>query len=180
MAGSTPLSNEQLMARPEGNRKQKRGGTANRASWMALVAATTLGSSQVAAVRARVSADEGPEPTASDPSGYRLIVQSYAPGTLTSDQLPGEYARPLGSTQRAVTQEELRRGVSVDVLELGDDGELPRAAVVVAWVEAGQPDLEYDGLRARPAPGAVYGTSRPRDRSRAGLVRVVLRRRSAA
>jgi hypothetical protein len=111
---------------------------------------------------------------------YRLIVQSYPPGTLTSDQLPGEFARPLGSTQRAVTQEELRRGVSVEVREVGGAERLPRAAVVLAGVEPGQPDLEYDGLRARPAPGAVYGTSRPGDRLKGESVRVVLGRKAAA
>jgi len=153
---------------------------ANRASWMALLAATTLGTGHFATLRARVSADDGPEPVGSQPSGYRLIVQSYAPGTLTPGQLPGEYARPLASTQRAVTQEELRRGVSVDVMQVGGEEKQGKGAVLVAWVEPGQPDLEYDGLRARPAPGAVYGMSRPAVGSRSGFARVVLRRRAAA
>ena len=145
---------------------------------MALVAATTLGTGQFASLRARVSADHGPEAVGSQSSGYRLIVQSYAPGTLNSEQLPGEYARPLGSTQRSVTREELRRGVSVDVLQVGGEPQQSQAAVVLAWVEPGQPDLEYDGLRARPAPGAVYGISRSAGRSRGGFVRVVLRRKA--
>ncbi|MDP9001902.1 MAG: hypothetical protein M3O46_17515, partial [Myxococcota bacterium] len=29
--------------------------------------------------------------------------------------------------------------------------------VVVAWVEAGEPNLEFDGRTARPARGSVYG-----------------------
>jgi hypothetical protein len=32
-------------------------------------------------------------------------------------------------------------------------------AVVVAWIEQGPPDLEYDALGARPHDDAYYGTA---------------------
>jgi hypothetical protein len=32
---------------------------------------------------------------------------------------------------------------------------------VVAWVEPGEADLEFDARRARPTPGSFYGTARP-------------------
>jgi hypothetical protein len=30
----------------------------------------------------------------------------------------------------------------------------------VAWIEAGHPDLEFDGRQARPQPGSMYGVAR--------------------
>jgi hypothetical protein len=32
--------------------------------------------------------------------------------------------------------------------------------MVVAWIEAGDPDLEFDGRTARPQPGSMYGSVR--------------------
>jgi hypothetical protein len=63
----------------------------------------------------------------------------------------------VGSVQRAVTADELRAGVQVSVVERrpradGGPGEDP---VVVAWVEAGEPNLEFDGQTARPGPGSI-------------------------
>jgi len=118
-------------------------------SWLALLAATTLGDA-ADTLRAEVRADG-----LSDRQRYRLVVQSYD----TSDgAVPGPYSRPVGSTQRAVTADELREGVHVDLLELrraaAGGGEKP---LVVAWIEAGGPDLEFDARTARPAPGSVYG-----------------------
>ena len=39
----------------------------------------------------------------------------------------------------------------------------PAKPVIVAWIEdGGGPDLEFDGLTARPQPGSSYGVaSRP-------------------
>jgi hypothetical protein len=48
--------------------------------------------------------------------------------------------------------------------------------VVVAWVERGVPNLEFDALRARPTEGAVVGVTRS---SKASGTRVVLSRRDA-
>jgi hypothetical protein len=81
---------------------------------------------------------------------YRLVVQSY--------DATGRDARPVGSVQRSVSADELRNGVNVNLLELRQ-GSSPQleSPLVVAWIEAGEPDLEFDGRNARPSPGSVYG-----------------------
>jgi hypothetical protein len=134
---------------------------------MALLASTTLGMEPVAKVRAEVTMDRSLK--ADDRAAYRLVVQSY-PNAAANDELPHVTARPLASTQRAITHEELERGIAVDVVGLVDTADT-RDNVVVAWVERGDPDLEYDALRARPLPGAVYGVSRS---DRAGSAQIVL------
>ena len=122
-------------------------------SWLALLVATTLGDA-AATVRAEVKA-EG----LSDGGTYRLVVQSY---DVTDGRLPGQDARPVGSMQRAVTADELRQGVNVHLVEIrrGSDGSQGGRPVIVAWIEDGQPDLEFDGRTARPRPGDVYGLVR--------------------
>jgi hypothetical protein len=121
-------------------------------SWLALVAAATLGDG-VDTVRAEVRADG-----LSD-GDYRLVVQSYEG---SGAKVPGRQARPIGSAQRSVTADELRAGVLVRLLEMrGRTGAVSaEAPFVVAWVEAGGPELEFDGLTARPRPGSVYGLVR--------------------
>lgn len=126
------------------------------ASWLALVAATTIGINDVDCVRAEIRGDSGLPVSGSSPS-YRLVVQCYAPESLRAGHL-NHYARPLGSVQRAVTPEELQRGVSVDVLQFGEEGR-GKQAMVVAWVEPGEPTLEYDAMLARPSADAVVGMS---------------------
>jgi hypothetical protein len=123
-------------------------------SWFALVAATTLGAGTVHHVRAAVSADT--RTLVASEVGYRLIVQSYAPESFGAGALPTVHARPLASTQRAVTREELARGIAVDVVGVTTSD---RAPVIVAWVERGKPNLEFDALRARPSQDAVYGVA---------------------
>jgi hypothetical protein len=90
---------------------------------------------------------------------YRLVVQSYEGN---GGKVPGRQARPIGSAQRSVTADELRAGVLVRLLEMrGRAGAASAdAPFVVAWVEAGGPDLEFDGRTARPRPGSVYGVVR--------------------
>jgi len=122
------------------------------ASWTALVAAT-LGFSSVNLVRAEIASSQ-----IGTSGAYRLVVQSYAPESLAADERPGTFARPLSSMQRAVTAEELERGIAVDLVQIDAAA---GSAVVVAWVEPGEPDLEFDALRARPSPGAHYGTGSP-------------------
>ena len=78
-------------------------------SWVALLASTTAGIESVQRVRAAISAD--PRKLSKSPDGYRLIVQSYPRSMVASGELPAERARPLGSTQRAITREELARGI---------------------------------------------------------------------
>jgi len=145
-------------------------------SWVALVAATTLGVGGVQRVRAAVSAD--PRELGHSRDGYRLIVQSYAPSSLGSGQLPAGRARPLASTQRAITPEQLARGISVDMLELEQSATpAPEAPVIVAWVEQGRADLDFDGLQARPAADAFYGVATPGPSAPVTGTPVVLRRR---
>jgi hypothetical protein len=139
-------------------------------SWLALLAATTIGAG-ADTLRAEIKADG-----LRDDAPYRLIVQTYD-GARTA--LPAAYARPVGSAQRAVTAAELRAGVKVNLVELrkaaGASGDKP---VVVAWVEAGEPNLEFDGRTARPRPGSVYGTARRADRR--DVVQISLNRKVAA
>ncbi len=139
------------------------------ASWAALVAAATLGDNELTHVHARIVGDGHFE---GDATGYRLVVQSYPPASLSPARLPLLRAKPLGSVQRSVTPQELERGISVDLLNWGP-GELDRAALV-AWVEPGEPDLEFDGLRARPPENAWFGAADPDDPAL-----VVLRRPAA-
>jgi len=125
-------------------------------SWLALVAATTLGAARADTVQAEIEIDPHAV-TAEGP--YRLIVQSYPKAQLDAAALPSETARPLGSAQRAVTHAELTRGIRVDLVEIADDiaNAKENGGVVVAWVEPGEPTLEYDARRARPSPGSVWG-----------------------
>ncbi|HEY6561515.1 MAG TPA: hypothetical protein VI072_29780 [Polyangiaceae bacterium] len=144
------------------------------ASWMALLAATTLGIGQFDRVRAAISSDQhllGED----DGQSYRLIVQSYASSTVFGDDLPSAHARPLGSVQRAVTAEELAAGVQVDIVQIGE-GQNVEAPVVVAWIERGEPDLEFDARRARPTHAAFVGSSSVAEQV-ADTARVVLKRR---
>lgn len=140
------------------------------ASWMALLAATTLGAVSVERTRAEVSAQDVAAPTS---AGYRLIVQSYAVGSVAGDQLPGASQRPLASVQRAVTAEELARGVAVDMHQI--DQTKGADHVIVAWIEHGAPDLEFDALRARPSRGAAVGVAQVSE----GSAQIVLRRQQA-
>lgn len=126
----------------------------NAGSWLAILAATTLGVETAAeTVHALVRSDSLPT---SGEESFRLIVQSY---DAEGAKLPGERAKPVGSIQRAVTAAELRDGVKVNLLELRQITSV-RSPLVVAWIEGGKADLEYDARMARPQPGSVYGTAR--------------------
>jgi hypothetical protein len=68
-----------------------------------------------------------------------------------------------------VTADELRHGVQMSLIEFAAGpgarragGVVPGAAgagpVVVAWIEAGEPNLEFDGLTARPGPDSLYAS----------------------
>lgn len=135
------------------------------ASWVALLAATSIGAVSVERMRAEISA---PDMAAATSAGYRLIVQSYA--RLAADGRPVAGQRPLASAQRAVTAEELARGVAVDVLQI-DQASNDHAPLIVAWIEHGAPDLPLDALRARPSRAAVYGVGQSAD----GSAQLVLR-----
>jgi hypothetical protein len=145
---------------------------AGAASWVAIVAATTLGMSSVAKMRAEVSVAEPLAAAGAASAGYRLIVQSYARKSVGQNELPGARTRPLASAQRAVTPEELAKGVAVDMLQIDTSA---ADQWIVAWVEDGAPDLEFDALRARPNADAFYGAAE----SARGSAHVVLRRRDS-
>jgi len=162
------------MAKQAGaGRRQSREGPrwshASSGSWAALVAATTLGLGATAPLRAQVRAGvalgEGP---------YRLVVQSYDAGSLRGGAIPAADARPLGSMQREVTAEELRRGVPVTVLEL--EPAARGRSVILAWAERGGLDGEVGGFGARPGRDAHVGVARPR--ADCGPAAVVLTRQS--
>jgi hypothetical protein len=120
--------------------------TAAAGSWLALLAVTTLGDA-ADTLRAEVRAAG-----LSGGGVYRLVVQSY--------DATGRDARPVGSIQRSVSADQLRHGVNVNLLELREPAapvSALQSPLVVAWIEAGEPDLEFDGRNARPSPGSVYG-----------------------
>jgi hypothetical protein len=107
---------------------------------------------------------------------YRLVVQSYAAESLV-DGIPSGRARPLASAQRSVTAEELSRGIAIDVVGVGTGAQGAQSPVIVAWVERGAPNLEFDGRRARPGRDAFIGTAQT-DAEHRGA-RVTLSRRAA-
>lgn len=122
-------------------------------SWLALLAATTLGDG-AGTVRAEVRADG----LAAD-GVFRLVVQSYDTAGSRGGALPDRSSRPLGSAQRAVTGDELRHGVQVSLIEFArESSHGVERPVVLAWIEAGAPNLEFDGRTARPGPGSVFGS----------------------
>ena len=139
------------------------------ASWMALVAASCVGAENFDSVRANVKADPAKDVAPAD--RYRLVVQAFAPGSVVQGSLPNAASRPLASAQRAISAEELRAGVAVDVMQLGGEFRAVDDPTVVAWVEPGDADLDYQGLRARPGPEALCGTA---EHARAGSVDLVL------
>lgn len=129
-------------------------------SWMSLVAATTAGIGPTATVRTCVRAD-----VADELGELRLVVHSYLAEQLGGRTVPNLSDKPVSSTQRAVTAEELRRGVMVDVIQpaaAAGSGECP---LVVAWVERGRANLDFDALLARPRPGVPKGCAKARGRA---------------
>ena len=75
------------------------------------------------------------------------MVQSYVPGVLDDLGVPVGDARPSGSTQRFVTAEELRDGVWVDLVQL----EAAAEAVLIAWIEWDEADLDFDAHPTLPS-----------------------------
>ena len=129
---------------------------------MALLAATTLGVDGADTVRAEVIAEGG----LAESRDYRLVVQSYDD---QNGEIPGLSTRPVASYQRAVTAAELREGVRVSLVELRQAASVGQVSVrgarvadpvIVAWVEDGKPDLEFDARTARPRPGGMVGVAK--------------------
>jgi len=107
------------------------------ASWMSLLTTLTLGAG-AGAVRAQLHATH-----VQAAKRLRLVVQTY----------DANEGHALGAIQRAVTPEELEHGLAIDVPHM-PSGEEP---YIVAWVERGAPDLDDDGLHARPKRGSLLG-----------------------
>jgi len=147
----------------------KRRAVAGSASWLALVAATSLGIAHAETVRAEIKL---PPEVLESGGRYRLIVQSYDTLGRASLIPPG---RPRASTQRTVTPADLVDGIRIDLIELGDEASL-RERRVIAWVEPGEANLEFDARRAKPMPGSVYGVA-PSGNEASESVEIVLDRR---
>jgi hypothetical protein len=111
-------------------------------SWTSLVA-TTMGLDSLGRLRIVVRAKSVGLERA------RLVVQAFAKA--------GSEARPLASAQRAVSREDLIAGVEITLhpSEVMDAGHH-----VLAWIEPGEPDLEYDGLCAKPKAPISLGRVR--------------------
>jgi len=148
----------------------KRRVVAESASWLALVAATSLGIARAETVRTEIKLP----PEAFESGGrYRLIVQSY--DTLGRPSLIPS-GRPRASTQRTVTRADLVGGVRIDLVELGNEEVSRVERRVIAWVEPGEADLEFDARRAKPTLGSFYGVAPPGNET-SESVEIVLDRR---
>ena len=114
------------------------------ASWMSLLTTLTLGAG-AGAVRAQLHATHVQAAAAKGRSttGLRLVVQTY----------DANEGHALGAIQRAVTPEELEQGLAIDVPHMPSIED----PYIVAWVERGAPDLDDDGLHARPKRGSLLG-----------------------
>lgn len=112
-------------------------------SWTSLVA-TTLGLDIFGRLRIVVRAQSvGLE-------RGRLVVQAFAKAE--------NQARPVASAQRAVSRDDLLGGIEI---MLHPEHCQPDASHhVLAWIEPGEPDLEYDGLRAVPKAPVSLGRVR--------------------
>lgn len=112
-------------------------------SWTSLVATTSgldaMGRLRIVVRAQSVGLEQG-----------RLVVQAFAKAE--------SQARPLAAAQRAVSREELMRGVEVTLHPTQSDADVSHH--VLAWIEPGEPDLEYDGLRAVPTTPVSLGRVR--------------------
>ncbi len=122
-------------------------------SWLALLTATTLPShSEI--VRAEVRTSVKFDGVSAD-RPHRLVVQLYPQRGVVEGRVQS-WARPSASAQRAVTREDLTAGVRIHLVDFERlSADTPDRNVVVAWVEDGEPDLDLDGIGARPSPGCL-------------------------
>ena len=87
----------------------------------------------------------------------RLVVQSYREQDVVAGR-PTAYARPLASAQRSVSSDQLTGGIQLDLVHFEGDHD---DVVVIAWAEEGEPDLDFDGLEARPPRAARFAAVEP-------------------
>ena len=116
------------------------------ASWTALLADTSWGLGSLDRRRVRVRHPQGGK----SGEALRLVVQSYREHDVVAGR-PTAYARPLASAQRAVSTDQLRGGIQLDLVHFDGEGD---DVVVIAWTEEGDADLDFDGLEARPSRGS--------------------------
>jgi hypothetical protein len=126
------------------------------ASWTALLADTAGGLTGLGRRRVRVRQPV----SAIAPEGLRLVVQSYRERDVIAGR-PLAHARPLSSAQRAVSPDQLRFGVQLDLVHFEDFEDEDEHVVVIAWAEEGEPDLDFDGLEARPPRSARWAAVEP-------------------
>jgi hypothetical protein len=127
---------------------------ADESSWTSLLADISTGITGLG--RRRVRVHQRMAHTSSH-EGLRLVVQSYRERDVSAGR-PRPYARPLASAQRAVSSDQLHFGVQLDLVqfEVDDDD-----VVVIAWMEEGDTDLDFDGLQARPPRSARWAAVEP-------------------
>lgn len=146
------------------------------ASWLALLTATTL-RSRNDVVRVEVRASRGFDQVSGD-HPHRIVVQVY-PRRAWVDGRVQAWARPTASAQRAVTLDDLACGIPVHLVDFGRVSVDSRdQSVVVAWVEDGAPNLDLDGIDARPRCDTTVAVARLRPG--AGEVKIRLGARNAA
>lgn len=128
------------------------------ATWMSVLA-LSLG---VASARTTMTEIRGEAPSGRGP--MRLVVQEYE-----TDASGAMSRRARAFAQRKVTPAELRRGIQVELVDLSEKRS-PGDRLVLAWVERGELSDEFDGRKAKPAPGSVIGKSS----AKRGQVRLTL------
>jgi len=128
-------------------------------------------------VRAEVRATRGFQAVSAD-YPHRLIVQVYPRRAVVGGRVQA-WARPTASAQRAVTREDLAGGIPVGLVNFGRaSADAHDQGVVVAWLEDGAPDLDLDGIDARPRTGAPWAVAAMRPGT--GQVKLRFRDRTAA
>jgi len=128
-------------------------------SWTSLLADTAWGMSGLGRRRVRVRQRSVGAPR----EGLRLVVQSYREEDVVAGR-PTAYARPLASAQRGVSSEELEGGLMLDLVHFGFEA-AEDEVVVIAWAEEGEPDLDFDGLEARPPRAGRLAAVEPLQRA---------------
>ncbi len=127
------------------------------ASWSSLVAETTSGVGLVQRMRVQVGG-QAPGGTAS----WRLVVQSFDADSVDERGFVAPGTRPLAAAQREFRPHQLERGLTVDLIQVGMPSKGRGRVFLLAWVEPGPADFDFDGLLARPGPLAWLGVAKAR------------------
>ena len=129
---------------------------AGAASWLALVAATSLGIAHAETVRAEIRL---PRQALQHRRRYRLIVQSY--DSLRATQRHSRLGPTPGLCAAVGHARRSRRWGShrPHLARREEQPAEPEQGVVVAWVEPGEANLEFDARRARPTADSFYGVA---------------------